>query len=71
MIISRVFQDISNIESFRLHTQEKQRTIVGRFVLFSVLFLITSAAFLYFWALPERTVDKILYLVPFIFFPFM
>jgi hypothetical protein len=44
---------------------------VGRFVLFSVLFLIVSAAFLYFWALPERTVDKILYLVPFIFFPFM
>ncbi|CAB3372887.1 Hypothetical predicted protein [Cloeon dipterum] len=66
-----ISKDISKIESFKLHTQQKQRAVVGRVILFSVLLIILAASALYFWALPDRTIEKILYLAPFLLSPFL
>lgn len=65
------FQEIKEIEEFRQYTQKRQRDIVGRFVLFSVLIFIAAAIGFYFWALPEKTLDRVLYMIPFIFTPFL
>ncbi|XP_059470016.1 endoplasmic reticulum junction formation protein lunapark-B isoform X2 [Neocloeon triangulifer] len=69
--LQSISKDISNIEVFRLHTQQKQKAVVARVVLFSVLALIFAGIFLYFWTLPERTLDKFLCLAPFFIAPFL
>ncbi|KAF4520628.1 hypothetical protein B566_EDAN007494 [Ephemera danica] len=69
--LQTLVKDIKDIEEFQLYTQKRQKNLVGRFIIFSVIIFISAAVTFYFLYLPERTVERILYIIPFVVFPFL
>lgn len=69
--LQTLVKDIKDIEEFQLYTQKRQKNLVGRFIIFSVIIFISAAVTFYFLYLPERTLERILYIIPFVVFPFL
>jgi hypothetical protein len=68
-ILDSLENGIKSTEENRLHTEQKQRKIVGHLILYSVGVYVIAAVsfyFLYFRASPQ---DQLLYITPLLIFP--
>ncbi|XP_021936390.1 protein lunapark-A isoform X2 [Zootermopsis nevadensis] len=60
---------IKSIEENRLHTEQRQRKIVGHLILYSVVVYIIAAAIFYFLCFPASLQDQLFYITPLLVFP--
>ncbi|KAK7076901.1 hypothetical protein SK128_025629, partial [Halocaridina rubra] len=61
--------DVLEIEDYHIHTQQRQKRLVGSLVLYSIVLYLVAAAVFYFYYLPNTLQDQLLYATPFIVFP--
>ncbi|KAG0717760.1 Endoplasmic reticulum junction formation protein lunapark-B [Chionoecetes opilio] len=70
-LLEKIQQDVENIEEYRSHTQQRQKRLVGYLVLYSIVLYLVAALVCYFYYFPDNLHHRLLYAMPFIFFPFL
>ncbi|XP_069687633.1 endoplasmic reticulum junction formation protein lunapark-B isoform X2 [Periplaneta americana] len=68
-ILESLENRIKSIEENRLHTEQRQRKIVGHLILYSVGAYVIAAVLFYFLYFPASLQDQLFYITPLLIFP--
>lgn len=68
-ILESLESSIKSIEENRLHTEQRQRKIVGHLILYSVGAYVIAALLFYFLYFPASLQDQLFYITPLLIFP--
>lgn len=68
-ILESLENRIKSVEENRLHTEQKQRKIVGHLILYSVGVYVIAAVSFYFLYFPASLQDQLFYITPLLIFP--
>ncbi|RXG57117.1 Protein lunapark [Armadillidium vulgare] len=64
--LQKIQNEISNLEEYKEHTEQRRKKLVGSFIAYSIFFYLIAAIIWYFYYLPPTLSDKLLYATPFI-----
>lgn len=67
--LERIEEKIQDIEKYRLETEQRQKKIVGKLVIYSVGVYVIAAALFYFLFFPASLRDRLFYIIPLLVFP--
>ncbi|XP_066593400.1 endoplasmic reticulum junction formation protein lunapark-B [Prorops nasuta] len=62
---------IKEIEKYGQTTEQRQKKVIGRLVIYSVILYIMTALIFYFYFFPASLYDQIFYIVPLLIFPIL
>ncbi|XP_066956687.1 endoplasmic reticulum junction formation protein lunapark-A-like [Macrobrachium rosenbergii] len=68
-VLEQIQKDVLEIEEYHIHTQQRQKRLVGSLVLYSIVFYLVAAVVFYFYYFPPTLQEQLLYATPFIVFP--
>ncbi|KAB7504749.1 Protein lunapark [Armadillidium nasatum] len=66
--LQKIQNEISNLEEYREHTEQRRKKLVGSLIAYSIFFYLIAAIIGYFYYLPPTLSEKLLYATPFIGF---
>jgi len=69
--LEKIEEDIENIQNLLKRNREKQRSAVLFLLVTSISIYLICAAVFYLFYMPKKLVDRLLFLVPFLLFPFL
>ncbi|GFT48003.1 endoplasmic reticulum junction formation protein lunapark-A [Nephila pilipes] len=64
-------KEIETLEEYKRSTEVQQKAVIGSLIFYSVLLYIILAGVFFFYSYPVATKDRIIYAVPFLFFPLL
>lgn len=70
-VLENLEEKIKSIETYTLSTQEKQKRIVGNFLVISIGIYVVAFLVFYFAFFPPTWAERITYSTPLLIFPFL
>ncbi|XP_075219524.1 zinc-ribbon metal-binding protein lunapark [Lycorma delicatula] len=67
--LESIEEKIQDIEKYRLETEQRQKKVVGKLVVYSVGVYVLAAAVFYFLFFPASLRDRLFYIIPLLVFP--
>ncbi|XP_068233006.1 endoplasmic reticulum junction formation protein lunapark-A-like isoform X4 [Palaemon carinicauda] len=68
-VLEQIQKDVLDIQEYHIHTQQRQKRLIGSLVLYSIVLYLVAAVVFYFYYFPPTLQEQLLYATPFIVFP--